>query len=141
MSHASLWITALLAVAVHAEARAQDPLARSSATEARAAAAHPERSTRGARRDMLPPESWERTTAANVFDLLNELRPAWLRPRGGSALVDVVVYLDGHKMGGVELLRGIPLSGVTAIRRLDGIDATQRFGQNHGAGAVLIFTT
>ena len=121
MPHAPLWITAFLVCAMHTEARAQDPMARAAETAGRPAAGHTER---GARHDVLSPESWRRSTAGNVFELLSQLRPAWLRPRGASASVDVVVYLDGHKMGGVSVLRRVPVSGVTAIRRLDGTDAT-----------------
>ncbi|MEP6835221.1 MAG: hypothetical protein ABJB74_17675 [Gemmatimonas sp.] len=52
----------------------------------------------------------------------------------------VQVYLDGHRLGGTELLRNIPTTGLYAIRHLNGVAAQARFGVGHSEGVIWIAT-
>lgn len=78
----------------------------------------------------------------NVYDLLRGHRPLWLHTRGASSTsgADVMVYLDGNRLGGMAEMRGIPTSIVTEIRHMDAREATTRWGAGHGNGAIMIST-
>jgi len=78
----------------------------------------------------------------NVYDLIRAHRPLWLHTRGAarSAGADVMVYLDGSRLGGSGELRDIPTAIVTGIQFMDAREATTRWGANHGNGAILVST-
>jgi hypothetical protein len=78
-----------------------------------------------------------------AFDVVQALRPQWLRSRGRTSITQqefVKVYLDNSLMGGTDQLRGITTKSIAAIRFLDGVQATQRWGLDHGQGAILVST-
>lgn len=81
------------------------------------------------------------STATNAFDLIRRLRPRWLKPRGQVSLgrqVSVVVYVNGRPAGGTGILADISIESVRELRYLTGSEATQRFGTDHGEGAILV---
>lgn len=76
-----------------------------------------------------------------AYELVSSLRPSWLWRSRRSPLhprETVQVYQDGVRLGGLEELRRIPAATVESITLLDGPGATQRFGTDHGSGAILI---
>ncbi len=80
---------------------------------------------------------------SNVYEAVRRTHIDWLAGRGmydHPGRSGVVVYVDGKVAGGKEVLRRMQLSDVAEIRRLNGLEATQRFGLDHGAGAILITT-
>ena len=80
---------------------------------------------------------------SDAYSLVQNLRPNWLRVRGTSTLSvpEVVrVYLDGSLLGGTDYLRQIATHSIHSLQYLSGVDATQRFGLDHGAGAILVST-
>lgn len=80
---------------------------------------------------------------SDAYSLVQNLRPNWLRVRGTSSLSipEVVqVYLDGSRLGGTDYLRQIATQSINRLQYLSGVDATQRFGLDHGAGAILVST-
>lgn len=81
----------------------------------------------------------------NMYDVINKLRPQWFLTRGVSSrdaeANQVQVYLDGTRQdGGVQSLRQIEPGRVITAQRIDGADASTRFGMGNGAGAILINT-
>lgn len=94
----------------------------------------------------------------NAFDLIRELRPNRLQIRGvqslgspverrtgereptGATAAEIMVYVDGTRMGGPAILRQILASDVQEARFLGGTEATARFGTNHTSGATLLTT-
>jgi hypothetical protein len=79
----------------------------------------------------------------DLLTLLQGLRPAWLRVRGQSSIrlsEQVWVYRDGIRVGGVQALGQIQTTEVSEILFLEALDATQRFGLDHGSGAILVTT-
>jgi len=52
----------------------------------------------------------------------------------------IKVYLDGSLMGGPEQLRQIQVRSISSIRFLDGLEATNRWGLDHGLGAIVVST-
>ena len=69
------------------------------------------------------------TPATSAFDLVNRLRPQWLRQAGTGSIGGgtirgqvTLVYLDGNKIGSLEALRSISATG---IRTMEWIPATR----------------
>lgn len=94
-------------------------------------------------RNLLTTEEIAQRHAPNAYELIRGLRPGWLHgARGASGLrgVEVVVYRDGMRMGGPGVLYDINPESIAEIRYFDAIDATQRWGTDHGAGAIFVTT-
>lgn len=101
-------------------------------------------------------EEIERSGAANAHDVVQSLRPVWLRTRGLSKLDELTtvegdlevrvrqgaptirVYLDGVQVGGAEALRQIAAPAVASIGFLSATAATMRWGAGHDHGAIVV---
>lgn len=78
-----------------------------------------------------------------AYDAVRSLRGNWLVERGKSSLtrpVEIQVYVDGVRVGGVALLKDIATEAVQSIRFFSGIEATTRWGTDHGRGAIFVVT-
>jgi hypothetical protein len=94
-------------------------------------------------RSTLTAEDIQKSGAVEAFTAVQALRPQWLTKRGSTSFRQteiVKIYLDGNLMGGPEQLRQITTTSIESIRYMDGLEATQRYGLDHGQGAVLVFT-
>lgn len=79
----------------------------------------------------------------NVFEVVQAMRPNWLRLKGATSFRDVEyirVYLDGSLLGAPDQLRNITTRSIASIRYFDGVTATQRWGLDHGQGAIVVST-
>lgn len=79
-----------------------------------------------------------------VYDVVRTYRPNWLRIRGPDSLRrpgEVQVYFDGTRVGGIENLKSIASSGISFIRWYDGIEASSRWGLDHGNGVIWVSST
>ena len=79
----------------------------------------------------------------NMFDAIQALRGNWLRGRGSDSFQNpstIQVYLDNQRLGGIEQLPAISPRTVAQVRRYDGIEATSRWGMDHGSGVIAITT-
>lgn len=96
------------------------------------------------RRDVLDREEISRGQWANAYEAIRGLRPQWLRVRGRDTINGdpgtVQILLDDVRLGGMESLRTLPVSGIAYIQFLDGITASQRWGTGYGNGAIFIST-
>jgi hypothetical protein len=75
---------------------------------------------------------------------VERLRPFYLQQRGPSTLLAardtrVRVFLNDVPIGGVEVLRTIPVSSVAWIRYMSPREATVRFGAQGGGGAIIVW--
>jgi len=82
---------------------------------------------------------------STALDVVQSLRPNWLRERGPVSIrnrqgSEVIVYLDGARLGGMDSLRQIRVSSVASMEYLNSSEATFRFGTNHVGGAILVRT-
>jgi hypothetical protein len=95
-------------------------------------------------RDFVLREEIDRGQWANSFELIRNVRPQWLRVRGRDTITGdpgvVQVVLDNVRLGGIESLRTLPVSGIVYYQWLDGISASQRWGTGYGNGAILVST-
>jgi hypothetical protein len=91
------------------------------------------------------------TPASSAYDLVSRLRPNWLRPGGISSMAGgrisgqvTLVYLDGNKMGEIDVLKSISASGVQTMRWIDAVRAQtilRGIGTEAIAGAIVLSTT
>src|SRR5687768_5443015 len=74
----------------------------------------------------------------NLYDALQRLRPAFLRPRSTATAGNQVpiVFVDGLRRGSLDYLRAINNREVAEVRYVGAIDATTRYGMNVPAGVL-----
>ena len=81
-------------------------------------------------------------SATTALNLVEHLRPNWLRTRGPSSIMyetsGVQVYVSGMHQGGARALAGVARNSIKEIQHLSGTDANQRFGAGHENGAILV---
>lgn len=81
--------------------------------------------------------------SSDAYAIVQSLRPQWLQIRGPSTITlteSVKVYLDGSLLGGPDYLRQINALTISSIRYLDALEATQRWGLDHGHGAIVVIS-
>ncbi len=93
---------------------------------------------------LITREQIQEMRFTNAYDAVKGLRGDWIRERGPESFrypTEVQVYLDGVRMvGGVQTLQTIPSSGIQFIRHYNGLEATSRWGIDHGGGVVFVST-
>jgi hypothetical protein len=85
--------------------------------------------TSTARRDLsvITMEEIQRSGAMNAYEAVERLRPLWLRSRRERTRgtpTSIVVYLNGSRLGGTDMLRRLEVIPITSIRYLDAAAAT-----------------
>jgi hypothetical protein len=80
---------------------------------------------------------------ANAYDLVQALRPAWLRKQGQQTATtpdEIIVYLDDTSMGGLPALRQISTGNILSVEFVDARTAQFRWGSGHAQGVILVTT-
>jgi hypothetical protein len=95
--------------------------------------------------NVLKAEEFEKSTAIDVYALVQEFRPTWLHSRGVTSIRDqsagqLRVYLNGVSAGDVNQLREIRVSDVRELRFLGAAEAQARYGLGHGGGVIEVLT-
>ena len=70
----------------------------------------------------------------SALDVVRQLRPRWLQPRGGAGLPTVM--MDGARLGPPDNLASISVNDLESSRYLTASDATMRYGTNFTGGAI-----
>jgi hypothetical protein len=81
----------------------------------------------------------------DAYEVVQRLRPSWLRSRGRSSIQSstahlAVVYVDNIRMGGPSSLRVVSVDAIEEIRYLGASEATTRYGTGHAGGVILVLT-
>ena len=80
----------------------------------------------------------------DAYGLVQRLRPLWLQIRGPTSVSDmeqdVVVYLDGSRVGYTDELRNLQAEDIETLQFLTPSRANNRFGLGHVNGAILVTT-
>src|SRR3954466_14604279 len=79
----------------------------------------------------------------NVLEAVQTLRSNWLNERGPDSFTSpshIWVYIDNTRVGGVQSLAQISTRYVTSVRKVNGVDATARWGIGHSAGVIAVMT-
>jgi hypothetical protein len=81
-------------------------------------------------------------SATTAHNLVQHLRPNWLRGRGPSSIMletaGVQVYVSGMHQGGASALEQVARNSIKEIQHMRGTDAVQRYGTGHENGAILV---
>jgi hypothetical protein len=83
---------------------------------------------------------------ATVYDVVARMRPAYLRSRGPTSVVNAtarsaaVVFVNDAEFGDRESLRRFPASRIEEVRYYSGPEATTKFGSAYGAGVIALKT-
>jgi hypothetical protein len=94
-------------------------------------------------RDVLTRQQLMETSSSNAFEAIQRLRPTWLRTRGTSSTrgsSEIVVFMDGVRVGEVDFLRSQRLDNVIEIRFVNARDATTRWGTGFSSGVIEVIT-
>jgi hypothetical protein len=77
----------------------------------------------------------------DVYDAVAALHPNWLITKGTDSFMtpsSVMVVFDDTQLGDVTSLHNINIKSVVYIRFYNGIDATARWGLDHGSGVIFV---
>jgi hypothetical protein len=92
---------------------------------------------------VLTHEQLDERNYQNVLEAVQTLRANWLNERGPDSFATpsrIWVYLDNTRLGGVQALSQIPARSISSVRKVNGIDATARWGIGHSAGVISVMT-
>ncbi|HYC52996.1 MAG TPA: hypothetical protein VEB19_17950 [Gemmatimonadaceae bacterium] len=93
---------------------------------------------------LITRDELQQSTARDALGAIQTLRPDWLRGRGATSfdagVPEVVVYLDGARVGTREVLRQFATMHIKEIRYLGATEATQKWGTDHSGGVIEIVT-
>jgi len=107
-------------------------------------------------------EELQSASAANAYDLVQALRPQWLRDRGRETIrtqqvarpgvqgrievattadePDILVYINDSRFGNVDALRDIAVAGLGSLEFVSPAKATLRWGSGHTKGVIVVHT-
>ena len=98
-------------------------------------------------RNLITEEEVRASASTNLYELLQALRPQWLRVRGDNAHAEVNVetagirvYVERGYVGDLNALRQIATTEVTSVEFMDAATATYRLGQGNPLGAIVVHT-
>jgi hypothetical protein len=97
-------------------------------------------------RNVISLEEIQESQALNAYELVERVRPTWLRPRAagggmGAGGQGILVYRDTTRMGGIDELRRMALDGIIRLRFLDPSTAQATLpaiGSGTIAGAIVL---
>lgn len=109
---------------------------------------------------LITADEIAKVSVTNGYEVVQKLRPAMLSQRqvasahgqGGVAADappikgtdvesgQVVVYMDGTRLGGLEQLRGITASTIATLRYFSASEAQLKWGSNHPGGAIEVIS-
>ena len=100
----------------------------------------------GRSRNVITQEDLATTQAITAYDAIRDLHPQWLKARGqttgASSLTPLLptVFLDGTRMGSIDLLGVYQVSNIEEIRYLDAAQAGIRYGMGYPRGIIEIIS-
>ena len=95
------------------------------------------RTTRGSA-NLITEAEISATSYQNALEIVQNLRPAMMRPRPGGG--PVMLYLDDVKLMDLNGLSAVPSGRIKEIRYISAQDATTRWGTGHASGVILVTT-
>lgn len=94
---------------------------------------------------ILSSAEWANVHVTNAFEAIQQLRPQFFRSRGETSILlqsetQTSVYLDNIRLGGLETLYDVPITGIASIRYLSAGEATNQIGTNQSGGAIQLLS-
>jgi hypothetical protein len=101
-------------------------------------------------RSLLTTEELRAAHDQYLYDIVQRLRPEWLRTHGASSLGtgvagnpdadQVQVYVGQVRLGGPDVLERLATSAATSLKYYTAAQAQQRFGPGHPNGAIQVLS-
>lgn len=96
-------------------------------------------------RNVITAEQIEAAKVPTAYDVIVKYRANFLTSRGPNSIVlkqpkEPTVYLDNVEYGTINSLRNIPAIQIAQIRFIEGWDAMTKYGSDHVAGVIQIYT-
>ncbi len=96
-------------------------------------------------RNVISAEEVEAAEVRTAYELVERLRPLWLRSRGDRSThltTEIVVYQDNTMLGDIEMMKSIPIDLVDSVRSLDSAEAGRLagLGSRHVERVIMIIT-
>lgn len=95
-------------------------------------------------RNQISRAELEERPASNLYDIVSNLRPNWLRSSAGaigrSATTAPLVYVDGRPAGEADALRSISPQSVELVRYLSASEAQSRFSMQEARPVLELIT-
>lgn len=93
--------------------------------------------------DLITRDELTGVDAANMEQVIQRLRPTWLRGRGQVSIGNAeagnpIVYIGDTRLGGLQTLSTVVPAEVQEVRRLSAAEATNRYGTGHAGGAIVL---
>jgi len=99
----------------------------------------------GADRNVITGDQIAAANAETAYDVIAKYRANFLHSRGPNSILlkqpkEPTVFLDNVEFGTINSLRTIQASNVAEIRFIEGWDAMTKYGSDHVAGVIQIYT-
>jgi outer membrane cobalamin receptor len=96
-------------------------------------------------RNVITAAEIEAANANTAYDVIVKLHANYLHSRGPNSILlkqnkEPTVFLDQVEFGPINSLRTIPASNIAEIRFVSGWDAMTKYGSDHVAGVIQIYT-
>ncbi len=95
-------------------------------------------------RNLISRAELEARPASNLYDIVSNLRPTWLRSSAGAigraATTAPLVYVDGRPAGGADALRSISPQSIELVRYLSASEAQGKFSMNEARPVLELIT-
>jgi hypothetical protein len=96
-------------------------------------------------RNVITAAEIESANANTAYDVIAKLHANFLNSRGPNSILlkekkEPTVYVDQVEFGPIASLRSIPASNIAEIRFISGWDAMTKYGSDHVAGVIQIYT-
>ena len=96
-------------------------------------------------RNVITSAEIQSANVATAYDLIAMYRANFLNSRGPNSILlkqpkEPTVYLDNVEFGTIASLRTIQASNIAEIRFIEGWDAMTKYGSDHVAGVIQIYT-
>jgi hypothetical protein len=92
-------------------------------------------------RNLITGQELSSVASADLYLAVQSLRPQWLRQMSRQSIYQneqIWVYMDDLRLGGLDQLKQIMPASVESVQFLTGLEATQRWGLDHGHGAIVV---
>lgn len=100
----------------------------------------------GSARDVLTQAEIRAANAGDAYDLVQRLRPAWLRQNLNASQAEadgsreIRVWVNGRDAGGLATLRNYDSHQIVSMRWVDPLTALATYGPGYGRGVITLDT-
>jgi len=112
---------------------------------ATASCASMKRSEDSSDRNIITADEIQSANVSTAYDVITKLHANYLHSRGENSILlkqrkEPTVFLDNVEYGSIASLRNIPASNCAEIRFIEGWDAMTKYGSDHVAGVIQVYT-